>query len=75
MRRFRCLSRRSKEGRCADTVSAVQRFHGEYEFLSDFYRAKLMYDGIAYYNAEAAYQAQKCADPDLKKHFKRLYSD
>lgn len=58
-----------------DTVSVVKRFRGDYEFLSNFYPAKQMYDGIAYYNAEAAYQAQKCADPDPKMHFAKLYSD
>lgn len=58
-----------------NTISAVKRFRGDYEFLSNFYPAKLMYDGIAYYNAEAAYQAQKCADPDEKMLFAKLYSD
>lgn len=58
-----------------DTVSVVKRFRGDYEFLSNFYPAKLMFDGIAYYNAEAAYQAQKCVDLDQKKQFAKLYSD
>lgn len=58
-----------------DTVSVVKRFRGDYEFLSNFYPAKLMFDGIAYYNAEAAYQAQKCADLAQREQFAKLYSD
>lgn len=58
-----------------DTASVVKRFRGDYEFLSNFYPAKLLFDGIAYYNAEAAYQAQKCSDPAQRKQFAKLYSD
>lgn len=55
--------------------TAVNRFRGDYAFLSNFYPAKLCYEGIAYYNAEAAYQAQKCADPAQKMQFAKLYAD
>lgn len=58
-----------------DIVSIVKRFRGNYEFLSNFYPAKILFNGIAYYNAEAAYQAQKCADPALREQFAKLYSD
>ena len=53
----------------------VKRFRGDYDFLSNFYPAKILFDGIAYYNAEAAYQAQKCADPAQREQFAKLYSD
>ena len=53
----------------------IDRFRGEYEFLSNFYPAKLRYDGLTYCNAEAAYQAQKCQDPGERPAFSRLYGD
>ena len=58
-----------------NTISIVRRFRGDYEFLSNFYPAKLRYDGIDYYHAEAAYQAQKCADFAQREQFAKLYSD
>ena len=39
----------------------INRFRGEYYFLSNFYESPILYDGIQYQNAEAAFQAQKCA--------------
>lgn len=53
----------------------IDFFREEYEFLSNFYPAKMWYEGILYQNAEAVYQAQKCADPEERKKFARLYSD
>ena len=43
--------------------SCIDLFREEYEFLSNFYPAKMEYEGIIYRNAEAAYQAQKCKFP------------
>ena len=37
----------------------VTFFRGEYYFLSNFYMAPVIYNGIAYRNNEAAFQAQK----------------
>lgn len=53
----------------------IDLFREEYEFLSNFYPAKMSYEGISYYTAEAAYQAQKCADPKKREQFSILYSD
>lgn len=53
----------------------IDRFREEYEFLSNFYPAKLFFDGIIYDNSESAYQAQKLADPDARKQFAHLYAD
>ena len=53
----------------------IGRFRGAYGFLSNFYPAKLTYDGLTYCNAEAAYQAQKCRDPEEREAFSRLYGD
>ncbi len=40
----------------------IDRFNGEYEFLSNFYETKITWQGITYRNVEAAYQAQKCPE-------------
>lgn len=53
----------------------IDWFREEYEFLSNFYPAKMLFDGIAYENAESAYQAQKLANPDERKQFSYLFAD
>ena len=40
----------------------INRFDGEYRFLSNFYETPILYNGITYRNTEAAFQAQKCTD-------------
>lgn len=37
----------------------IDSFRGEYFFLSNFFEAPVIYDGITYLNNEAAFQAQK----------------
>ena len=54
---------------------AIDFFRGEYEFLSNFYPAKLFFDGIAYLNSEAAYQAQKCAAAGDRAQFSQPSAD
>ena len=46
-----------------------------YEFLSNFYPTKVVFDGITYYNAEAAYQAQKCLLQADRLRFAHLSAD
>lgn len=53
----------------------IDMFREEYEFLSNFYPAKMEFEGIAYYNSEAAYQAQKCKNPKDKILFANMYAD
>lgn len=53
----------------------IDWFREEYEFLSNFYPTKVIFDGITYYNSEAAYQAQKCKNPEDRKNFAKLSSD
>lgn len=53
----------------------IDLFREEYEFLSNFYPAKIMYGGINYCNAEAAYQAQKCEDSQERQKFSELYGN
>lgn len=53
----------------------INYFREEYEFLSNFYPTKIAFDGIVYFNSEAAYQAQKCLYPKERMLFARLSSD
>lgn len=41
---------------------SIDSFRDEYYFLSNFYNAKIVFNGITYGNAESAYQAQKCVN-------------
>lgn len=62
---------RQDEAPCRD----IDLFRGEYDFLSNFYPTKVWFDGIAYYNAEAAYQAQKCLHRADREQFALLSAD
>lgn len=48
---------------------SITSFNGEYYFLSNFYSAPVIYEGITYQNSEAAYQAAKTLDIDIRKQF------
>lgn len=50
-------------------VMEINRFSGEYRFLSNFYPAPVTYGGLTYQNNEAAFQAQKCLDEETRKQF------
>ena len=47
-------------------------FRGAFDFLSNFYPARVEVDGICYQNAEAAFQAQKCVDAADRVAFAEL---
>lgn len=47
-------------------------FRDEYRFLSNFWDAPVTYDGLTYMNNEAAFQAQKCLQPEEKEAFTEL---
>ena len=51
---------------------AVMEFRGAYDYLSNFYPSSIEFDGITYCSAEAAFQAQKCADQKLREQFAGL---
>lgn len=53
----------------------IDYFREEYEFLSNFYPTKLSFEGITYYNSEAAYQAQKCLLQTDRLQFALLSAD
>ena len=44
----------------------INDFSGDYRFLSNFYQCPFEYKGLTYPNAEAAFQAQKCATEEEK---------
>lgn len=45
------------------------QFRGKYWFLSNFYPVDVELDGVTYHTAEAAFQAQKCVDPAIRRQF------
>ena len=47
----------------------IDAFTGMYFFLSNFYEAPVVYQHIRYSNNEAAFQAQKTTDPELRLKF------
>lgn len=56
-----------------DSASRViTEFRGAYAFLSNFYEAPMVFQGISYRNAEAAFQAQKCLTDEEKREFSEL---
>jgi hypothetical protein len=50
----------------------IDSFRGEFFFLSNFYEAPVLYDGIVYQNNEAAFQAQKCQNYADRQKFAEL---
>lgn len=44
-------------------MATIDRFTGDYFFLSNFYKAKTCYQGIVYPTSEHAFQAAKTLDP------------
>ena len=48
--------------------SVIDCFDGDYAFLSNFYPCRIVYEGIEYQNSEAAFQAQKTLDIDIRKN-------
>ena len=50
----------------------INIFKGKYYFLSNFYSAPVTYDGLTFQNNEAAFQAAKCINLELRKQFVNL---
>lgn len=55
-------------------MDVVKEFTGIYDFLSNFYRAKVTYEGITYPTAEHAYQAAKSTNMEIKKDIANIPS-
>lgn len=47
----------------------INKFDGEYAFLSNFYECNVTYNGLTYKNSEAAFHAQKTLDETERKQF------
>ena len=45
-------------------MEPITSFRDEFRFLSNFHQCPVTLDGLTYPNAEAAFQAQKCQDPE-----------
>lgn len=52
--------------------TVIDRFDGEYRFLSNFYPCEVYLDGVAYPSVENAYQAAKTLDLNLREPFTRI---
>ena len=50
----------------------IAEFQGEYRFLSNFWPAEVVYEGITYPTAEHAYQAAKTLDIEQRKKISAL---
>ncbi len=50
----------------------INRFRGEYYFLSNMYESPIYAGGMKFRCAEALYQMFKTTDPDLRKQFTSL---
>ena len=47
----------------------IDSFSNQYEFMSNFYNAPIIYDGLTYRNSEAAFQAQKLANKNEREKY------
>jgi len=50
----------------------IFQFSAKYEFLSNFYKCRVAFEGLVYQSSEAAYQAAKTQDQETKKKFTTL---
>lgn len=50
----------------------IKEFRGQYYFLSNFYNAKVEWEGITYLNNESAFQSAKVTDYDTRLKFANL---
>src|SRR2546421_11620474 len=53
-------------------ISTIAEFQAEYRFLSNFFPAEVIYEGITYPTSEHAYQAAKTLDPEQRKKIAAL---
>jgi ribA/ribD-fused uncharacterized protein len=53
-------------------ANKIPEFQGEYRFLSNFWPAEVLYEGITYPTAEHAYQAAKTLDVQERKRIAAL---
>lgn len=54
-------------------MNEIKGFNEEYKFLSNFYSAPVPYEGRVYKTAEAAFQAAKSNDENIREVFEQTY--
>jgi nicotinate (nicotinamide) nucleotide adenylyltransferase len=64
-----------KEYTAADFPDTITRFKGEYDYLSNRYPCRIVWEGLEYRSAEAAFQASKCKDEKERKVFAECSTD
>lgn len=50
-------------------MGLIDRFNGQYDFLSNFYPCKVTVDDLTFNSVEAAFQALKSTDVDVRRQF------
>lgn len=50
----------------------INKFRGDYYFLSNFYECDIMYEGILFKNSESVFQAMKCENYKDRLEFTNL---
>lgn len=55
-------------------TSPILEFKDEYRFLSNFFGASFVWDGLYWHHTEGAYQAAKTLDRDTRKLFSQMRS-
>jgi ribA/ribD-fused uncharacterized protein len=55
-----------------ENKTMIKEFRGQYYFLSNFYNAKVTWEGITYLNNESAFQSAKVTDFDTRLKFANL---
>jgi ribA/ribD-fused uncharacterized protein len=53
----------------AVTMKTIDKFSGEYRWLSNFWPCSIEYEGIVYPSVENAYQAAKTTDLEIRQEF------
>lgn len=53
----------------------INKFHGDYRFLSNFYPAIVYYKGVSFPTVEHAYQASKTLDDVVIRSISKLQAD
>ena len=64
-----------KEYTPADFPDCINSFKGEYDFLSNRYPCRILWEGQEFHSAETAFQASKCEDEKERKGFAGCSTD
>ena len=53
-------------------IMAIDKFHEEFDWLSNFFPCQVKFEGLTFTSSEAAFQAAKCADQNEREKFVNL---